>query len=480
MKSFPIFLAVAGRPVVIVGGGEQAAQKARLVARTEARMVLMAPALNAELTGRVVSGAHHVAAVCDPMAFRGAALVFVATGCAGADAAISAVAKAEGAVVNVVDRPDLCDVTMPAIVDRDPVVVAIGTEGTAPVLARRIKTAVERMLEPDLGAFAALAGRLRRSVERHVPKPARRAFWDWAFDTPRRLFTAGRQEEARAAIDAALAAGRAPGARDGFVSLVGAGPGAADMLTLRAVERLQSADIIFHDRLVDEAVLELARRDADRVAVGKAPGGYGWRQEEIDRAIVEAAREGLRVVRLKAGDPGVFGRAAEEVAALTEAGIAWEIVVGVTAASAAAAETGSFLTERGAIRAITLATGHTADGERPDWAALARPGSAGAFYMAVAKAADIEADLIADGVPGHLSVDIVENASRPGMRQLSCRLDRLAETVSRETVRNPAILLLRWPEAASAVIPRAEERGAHTHIGGAERDRLLEIAAHPH
>jgi uroporphyrin-III C-methyltransferase/precorrin-2 dehydrogenase/sirohydrochlorin ferrochelatase len=252
------------------------------------------------------------------------------------------------------------------------------------------------------------------------------------------------------------------------------------MLTLRAVERLQSADIIFHDRLVDDAVLELARRDAERVAVGKAPGGIGWDQAEIDRAIVEAAREGLRVVRLKAGDPGVFGRAAEEVAALTEAGIAWEIVAGVTAASAAAAETGSFLTERGAIRAITLATGHTADGARPDWGALARPGSAVAFYMAVANAAEIEAELLADGVPGQLPVEIVENASRPGMRHVSCRLERLAETVRRERVRNPAILLLRWPEGASAVIPRAEERGAHPHIGGAKRDRLLEIATHSH
>jgi uroporphyrin-III C-methyltransferase/precorrin-2 dehydrogenase/sirohydrochlorin ferrochelatase len=296
------------------------------------------------------------------------------------------------------------------------------------------------------------------------------------------MFTRGDREGARAAIDAALAAGGAPGRREGFVSLVGAGPGAADMITLRGVERLQTADVIFHDRLVDPAVLELARRDAERVAVGKAPGGIGWRQEEIDAAIVAAAQEGKRVVRLKAGDPGVFGRAAEEVAALEAAGIGWEIVAGVTAASAAAAETGMFLTERNAIRSITLTTGQTAEGETPDWRAHARPGTAIAFYMGVAKAGEIARELLSGGAPGSTPVEIVENASRPGMRHFSATLSTLAETVRREGVRNPAILLVRWPQTAeaSAVIPFPEDRGAHAHHRRAEGDRLLEIAAHAH
>jgi uroporphyrin-III C-methyltransferase/precorrin-2 dehydrogenase/sirohydrochlorin ferrochelatase len=484
MKSFPLFLDVTRRRLVVFGGGEQAAQKLRLTLKTEAAITVVAPELVPEIAAHVASGrVAHRAAVVEPSAFEEVALAFVATGCAGADAAIATIARERGVLVNVVDRPDLCDVTTPAIVDRDPVVVAIGTEGTAPVLARQVKTRIEAMLEPSLGEVAALAGRMRGEVARRVAPEGRRAFWDWFFEAPRRLMAAGRAREAEDAVSGALEAGGAPDARTGFVSLVGAGPGAADMITLRGVQRLQRADVIFHDRLVDPAVLELARRDAERLAVGKAPGGIGWTQGEIDRAIVAAAREGKRVVRLKCGDPGVFGRATEEIAALESAGIDWEIVAGVTAASAAAAEAGFCLTERESIRSVVLTTGQTAD-DAPlgDWAPLARPGTAVAIYMGVAKAGEIEARLLAEGVPGEVGVEIVENASRPGMRRFSTVLGDLAGTVAREGVRNPAMLLVRWPMglARSAVVPFPEQGRADAHMRRAKRDRLLEIAAHPH
>ncbi|MEL6577087.1 MAG: siroheme synthase CysG, partial [Pseudomonadota bacterium] len=449
MKAFPLFLDVAGRDVVIVGGGEQAAQKARLVAKTEAHMVLMAPELEPELADRVRSGARHVPSVVDNRSLATARLAFIATGCAGADAAISTVAKDLGTIVNVVDRPDLCDVTTPAIVDRDPLVVAIGTEGAAPVLARQVKTRLEEWLEPTLGAFTARAGALRPAVERTVPKEKRRAFWAWAFKGPRRLFTSGNTAGAEAALEGAMAAGGAPEGGEGLVSIVGAGPGAPDMLTLRAVSRLQEADVIFYDRLVDPAVLELARRDAERVYVGKAPGAHAWAQADIDAALVIAAQEGKRVVRLKGGDPGIFARAAEEAHALNVAGIPWELVAGVTAATAAAAETGMFLTERGAIRSITITTGQTQDGAVPDWRCHAKPGNAVAFYMGVATAGRIAGDLLAQGVPAGTIVEIVENASRPTMRHFSTTLGELGETVRREDVSNPAVILLRWPEEAT-------------------------------
>ncbi|MEO0428029.1 MAG: siroheme synthase CysG [Pseudomonadota bacterium] len=449
MKAFPLFLDVANRDVVIVGGGEQAAQKARLVAKTEARMVLVAAELEPELADRVDAGAAHVPSVVDNATLASARLAFIATGCAGADAAISTVARDLGTIVNVVDRPDLCDVTTPAIVDRDPLVVAIGTEGAAPVLARQVKTRLEEWLEPTLGAFTARAGTLRPVVERTVPKEKRRAFWAWAFKGPRRLFTSGDRDGAERALQAAMAAGTAPGDGEGFVSIVGAGPGAPDMLTLRAVSRLQEADVIFYDRLVDPAVLELARRDAERVYVGKAPGAHAWAQTEIDAALVDAALEGKRVVRLKGGDPGIFARAAEEVDALKEAGIGWEMVAGVTAATAAAAETGMFLTERGAIRSITLTTGQTRDGATPDWRCHAKPGNAVAFYMGVATSGRIAQDLLTQGVPAETVVEIVENASRPTMRHISTTLGALSETVAREAVTNPAVILLRWPEHAA-------------------------------
>ncbi|MEM6974067.1 MAG: siroheme synthase [Pseudomonadota bacterium] len=291
MKAFPLFLNVTGKRVVIVGGGEQAAQKARLASKTEADLVFIAPALEDEVAGRVAGGAAHVPAVVDNAALSDAALAFICTGCAGADAAISAVARDLGTIVNVVDRPDLCDVTTPAIVDRDPVVVAIGTEGTAPVLARQIKTRLEAVLEPTLGAFAAEAGAMRPRVERHVPKAKRRAFWEWAFNVPRRLFTGGDREGAVAAIDAALAAGGNV-ADGGLVSLIDVAHGEADLVTLRTVARLQAADVIVHDMGVAPGILELARRDAERMA--STPDTPGTTLD----ALADAAADNTRAVFL--------------------------------------------------------------------------------------------------------------------------------------------------------------------------------------
>ncbi|MEO0504129.1 MAG: NAD(P)-dependent oxidoreductase, partial [Pseudomonadota bacterium] len=274
MQAFPMFIRTTGRRVVIVGGGEQAAQKARLLLKTDAQLVLVADTLEDELQGLVASGrAEHVAALTIDV-FDDAAMAFVGTGCPGLDAAVHGLAKAARCPVNVVDQPDLCDMTTPAIVDRDPIVVAIGSEGTSPVLTREIKTQLERTLPQSLGGLAALAGRLRPSVTRHVPRAGRRAFWAWVFKgAPRATWVRGAEREAARAIKDAIAAGGAPEAvSTGQISLVGAGPGARDLLTLRAVERLQEADVIFYDRLVDEAVLELARRDAERVFVGKHVG----------------------------------------------------------------------------------------------------------------------------------------------------------------------------------------------------------------
>ena len=259
MKSFPMFIRTTGRRVVICGGGEQAAQKARLMLKTDATLVLAAPELDAELAALVAEGraVHHAGAIT-PALFEGAAMGFVATGCPGLDAALHGLAKAGGCPVNVVDRPDLCDLTTPSLVDRDPVVVAIGTEGTAPVLARQIKTQVEQMLAPNLGGLAALAGRMRGAVAQRVAPARRRAFWAWAFsDTPRAAWTRGAERAAAQALKAAIAEGRAPGdAPEGSIALVGAGPGSRDLLTLRAVQRLQEADVIFYNGLMLEGQIE--------------------------------------------------------------------------------------------------------------------------------------------------------------------------------------------------------------------------------
>ena len=451
MKTFPMFLQMADRHVVIVGGGEQAAQKARLMLKTEARLVLVADDLDAELSALVAEGrAEHVPQLSVDL-MRDAALVFVATGCVGADYAAHALAKAAGAVVNVVDRPALCDATTPSLVDRDPVVVAISTEGTAPVLARQIKSKMETLLEPNLGELAALAGRLRPQVNRQIPRRERRFFWDWVFNgPPRQAMARGALRDAAKLVKDTLAGG-GTGPVQGAIALVGAGPGAADLLTLRALRLLQEADVIFYDRLVDPGVLELARRDAERVFVGKEVGASSWPQDRINAVIVAAAKQGKKVVRLKSGDPGIFGRVTEELESAGAAGIPVEIVPGVTAASAACASLQRGLTERGLTDRLMLATAACKPGAPdPDWAAMLQPGTSLAIYMGVARAENIVRSIEAAGIPLSLNVDIVCHASTARERKLHCKLVDLPQMVRDGAVQNPAVILVSWPKAGTS------------------------------
>ncbi|WP_425052428.1 siroheme synthase CysG [Psychromarinibacter sp. S121] len=453
MKNFPMFLRMTGRRVVICGGGEEAARKCRLILKTDAEIVIVADGLDPELEGVVASGRARQAHEAGPDTFANAVLVFIATGDEEQDRQLASHARAAGAVVNVIDRPELCDAFTPSIVDRDPVVVAIGTEGAAPVLGRAIKTEVETMLAPRLGSFVALAGRLRDAVAERFAPSARRGFWEWAFSGEAfRAHLAGRERDAARLLKDAIALGKAPD-RQGHIALVGAGPGARDLLTLRAVQRLQSADVIFYDRLVDPEVLELARRDADRVFVGKDVGACAWPQDRIDRLIVAEAAKGRRVVRLKSGDPSVFGRAGEEIAAALAAGIEVEIVPGITAASAAAASLTRPLTERGETDTFVITTGTCRPGDAtPTRAHIAQPGTSMAFYMAVEKAAEVQRDLLASGAPSDCPVDIVSCASTDRERHAATTLSRLAETITAEGLPSPAILFVRYPKSLRAEV----------------------------
>lgn len=450
-----MFIRCAGRRVVIAGGGEQAAQKARLMLKTEARIVLLAPDLDPELADLVARGrAVQDKARVTPDSFADTAMCFVATGCPGLDGALHSLAKEAGALVNVVDQPDLCDITTPSLVDRDPVVVAIGTEGTAPVLARQIKTRIETLLPPTLGGFAALAGRLRGAVAARVPRQSRREFWQWAFsDAPRNTWIRGAEREAAQSLKDAIAAGGTPArAGSGSIALVGAGPGARDLLTLRAVQRLQEADVIFYDRLVDPDVLELARRDAERVLVGKVVGASTWPQARIDEVIVAAARAGKRVVRLKSGDPSIFGRATEELSAARARGIPVEIVPGVTAASAAASALGQSLTERGHTDTIVFATGACRDGDPvPDWGRHATPGTLLAYYMAVHNAGLVRDSLTAAGVNPATQVHVAVAVSTPQERLITTSLAVLPETLAREAITGQAIILISLDKALTGL-----------------------------
>lgn len=456
MKTFPMFLQMQGRRVVIAGGCEQAAQKCRLILKTAADITVFALSLEPELASLHAEGRiNWKSDQIKPSDFAGTALVFIATGCPAADACLHRLAKSAGATVNVVDQPQLCDALTPSIVDRAPVVVAIGTEGTAPVLGRQIKTKLEEILEPRLGELAVLAGRLRDSASARLGPRDRRDLWRWVFaGTPRETHARGGEREAAQMIKRAIETARFNEERVGSVALVGAGPGCKDLITLRGVQRLQEADVIFYDRLVDPEILELARRDAERVYVGKSPGCHHWPQDKISTVLVSAARQGKRVVRLKCGDPGIFARGFEEAQALSAAGVAYEVVPGVTAASAASAALGSFLTERGTCDTLVLATGQSeTEGKTPNWMNILKPGTRVAVYMGVGAAAKIAKSLIDADLTQCVSIDIVSHAQQSDQVIAKCCAQTLVETIETQAIANPAILFLTWPNGLAKNVP---------------------------
>ncbi len=301
MKFFPMFLRMADRDVIIVGGGETAAQKSRLMLKTEARITFVAPELDEELQALVNEGrAQHERGPITPETFKGAALVFVGSGCPGLDASIHALVRTSGALVNVVDQPDLCEANTPSLVDRDPLVVAIGTEGAAPVLARQVKTHLEQVLEPKLGDLVALAGRLRGAAAQHVHKDKRRAFWRWVWaDKPRQLHARGAEREAAELIKTAIHNGGAPDdAGQGQITVISIGATDPDLMTLRAVQRMQEADLIIAAEPAFVPIFELARRDADRIVVGKDRGTSDWMLSDQRKAALAEFEDGARVVWL--------------------------------------------------------------------------------------------------------------------------------------------------------------------------------------
>ncbi len=449
---FPAFHKVAGRRVVIVGGGPEAAAKIRLLSETRAEIVVFAAALD-QGTGADLIAAHGDWRGAFPAAadLSGAALVFAATGSEENDREVVALARAAGVPVNCVDRPELCDFYTPALVNRAPLAIAIGSEGAAPVLTRQLRARIEAMLAPALGDLATLAEKLRARVSATLTSFGdRRRYWAWLFSGPvaEKVF-AGRRREAE---DEALRALEIGPARLGHVSLVGAGPGAEDLLTLRAQRALQEADVIVFDRLVPDTIVALGRRDARRISVGKAKGAHSVSQDEINRLIVGEALAGRRVVRLKSGDPLIFGRAGEEIAALRAAGVSFDIVPGITAAFAAAAEAEIPLTLRDVSSALVFATGHTADGETlPGWADLALRGATVAVYMGRTVAAKVAARLIEAGLAAATPVAVIENASRSDTHAYAGRLDQLASLAARPEISGPVLIIVGDVVAAGAL-----------------------------
>jgi uroporphyrin-III C-methyltransferase / precorrin-2 dehydrogenase / sirohydrochlorin ferrochelatase len=433
MRYLPLFRDIDGRDCLVVGGGAIAFRKVRLLRRAGGRVTVIAPSISDKLLA--LGETDNIEFILRPFEaddVAGRVLIVAATGDSAVNAAVSTAARKIGIPVNVVDDAALSDVVMPAIVDRNPLIVAISSGGAAPVLARNIRAAIEALLPANLGRLAETARSLRVNVRQHITDPAKRLrFWE-------RYFLGWRSGRAGIAIEQY---GRS--ADDGQVAIVGAGPGDPDLLTLKALQRLQDADVIIHDRLIGPDILDYARRDADFIDVGKTPGRHGHSQDEINALLAHHAGQGKRVVRLKGGDPFIFGRGGEEQAYLKARGITVDIVPGITAALGCASAGGIPLTHRGTAQAVTLLTG-TAGGSLPDldWTAIAATRATLAVYMGVGTAGALRHNLIAAGADRATPVAIIENGTLDSERITTGRLDELGALVESNAVRAPALLII--------------------------------------
>jgi len=451
MRYYPVFLDVRDRPVLLVGGGAVALRKSELLLRAGAALKVVTitahtPLLDLAAAGRIDLALRAFAS----SDLEGVAFVIAATDDVAVNARVAAEAKARNIPVNVVDAPQLCTAILPAVVDRDPVLVAIGTEGTAPVLARRLRERIEVLLEPSLGALATLCANWRERVRaRFSTIPQRRLFWERVIDgAPAADLRAGhplRAERSMAELLTEQANASQTGALEskGEVVLVGAGPGDPGLLTLHALRAIQDADVVFYDALVSREVLELIRRDAEKIAVGKRAGAHSVAQADIHQHLLQAARAGQRVVRLKGGDPLTFARGGEELEFLRAHAIRYRVVPGVTAAAACAAYAGIPLTHREHAQSLQLLTAHSAQAlDTLNWRALAAPGQTLAVYMGVTVAPTLVTRLLAAGAAPTTPVAIIENGSRAEQRVILCSLDQLPRRILSESVKAPAMLLI--------------------------------------
>lgn len=444
MKLYPIFVSLAHRAVLVVGGGAVAERKVAALLAAQAQVTVNAASLTPQLQRWVRDGlvSHR------PESFRESWLeqvwlVIAATSDRELNSLVATLGELRRIFVNVVDDAQLSSFHVPAVIDRAPLSIAISSGGDAPMLARLVRERLETLLDHSLGALATLAASLRKRIRARFPDmAARRRFYESLFSgSVAALLRQGRADAARAAAEQALLSGS--NGSTGSVVLVGAGPGDPGLLTLRALRALNEADVILHDRLVGAGVLELARRDAERIEVGKQAGNHHTTQDGIHALLLEHARAGRRVVRLKGGDPFVFGRGGEELEFLREHDIPYEVVPGITAAVACAAYAGVPLTHRDHAQSVRFVTAHCQSSrDTLDWAALAQERQTLAVYMGVAELGVLQARLLEHGRAAATPFALIENGSRPEQRVVTGTLGNLADRAAAHAVRSPALLIL--------------------------------------
>jgi uroporphyrin-III C-methyltransferase/precorrin-2 dehydrogenase/sirohydrochlorin ferrochelatase len=446
MDYLPLFVDVRDRLVVVVGGGVVAYRKIEHLLKAHARVRVVAPVLCADLDAyRTLGRIEHRPVPFSAPQLEGALLVIAATDDEAVNEAVSHAARERGVLVNVVDDAARSVFIFPAIIDRSPLIVAVGTAGNSPTLARRVRTQIEALLPERLGLLAQYAGRWRTAVQAALPElPQRLRFWDGFFNGPvATSLLSGSEAGADAAMQRSLEQARAAaGAQLGEVYLIGVGPGDPDLLTLRAQQLLQQADVLLYDRLVPDVILGRARRDAEKINVGKTPGRHEHTQEYINQLLVEHARAGKRVARVKGGDPFIFGRGGEELQVLREAGIPVVVVPGITASLGAAASAGIPLTHRGISQAVTLVTATGAGSASLDWQALAQEKHTVVFYMGAAQITYIVGRLLEHGLPATQPVALLERATWPDERVLKSTLGELPAVAAAAQLRSPTLLVV--------------------------------------
>ncbi|MEX6666793.1 siroheme synthase CysG [Pseudomonas sp. W2-17] len=464
MEFLPLFHNLRGARVLVVGGGEIALRKSRLLADSGAVLRVVAPEIGPEVRELIErSGGEEILRGYTESDLNGCVLIIAATDDEPLNAQVSADARQRGVPVNVVDAPALCSVIFPAIVDRSPLVIAVSSGGDAPVLARLIRAKLETWIPPTYGHLAGLAARFRHQVKGLFPNvQQRRAFWEDVFQGPiadRQL--AGQGAEAERLLQAKID-GDAP-ATTGEVYLVGAGPGDPDLLTFRALRLMQQADVVLYDRLVAPAILDLCRRDADRVYVGKQRADHALPQDQINQQLVDLAKQGKRVVRLKGGDPFIFGRGGEEIEELAAHGIPFQVVPGITAASGCAAYAGIPLTHRDHAQSVRFVTGHLKNGSTDlPWKDLVSPSQTLVLYMGLIGLPVICDQLIKHGRSADTPAALIQQGTTVNQRVFTGTLANLPQLVAEHEVHAPTLVIvgevvklrekLAWFEGAQASV----------------------------
>ncbi len=446
MDYLPIFIDLKGRLVLVVGGGDVAARKVGLLLRAGANVRVVSPELSVSLQSKSdVDQVEHIAANYDESHMAEAVLVIAATDDMSVNRLVYEAAKQRGVPVNVADSPELCTFILPSIIDRSPVVVAVSTGGASPTLGRLLRTRLETLIPHSYGRLADLARRFREPVKnRFKTMSQRRHFWEDIIEGPvAEMVYSNRDAQAEQALQKAIEQADSEQLAKGEVYLVGAGPGDPDLLTFRALRLMQMADVVLYDRLVSPQILDLVRREAEQIYVGKKRAYHAVRQEEINQLLVDLAKQGKRVLRLKGGDPFIFGRGGEEISGLADEGIPFQVVPGVTAAAGCSSYAGIPLTHRDYAQSVMFVTGQLKDGSVDlQWQALAQPRQTVVVYMGLAGLEIICKKLIQHGVSADMPAALVQQGTTVSQRVFTGTLSNLSQLVREHEVHAPTLLII--------------------------------------